>query len=143
LDYQNEGNTVEQYKKAYDSLKSLLETPVEVSHAPPASMQTVKHQIEGQRQRPMDDGPNDWQIGILLNRNDSWQMLLQMHYMERAPPGPRGKKRSVEGSEESTITVKTRNPRTCRTCHKTDCPGNFMSRPCKYKAVNLGFTGTI
>jgi hypothetical protein len=84
LDYQNEGNTVKQYKKAYDSLKSLLETPVEVSHAPPASMQTVKHhwQIEGQRQLPTDDEPNNWQVGLLLSRNDLRQMLLQMHYME-------------------------------------------------------------
>ena len=136
LDYQNEGNTVEQYKKAYDTLKSLLETPVEVSHARTASMQTVKHQIEGQKQPPTDDGPSDWQVGLLLNCNDSRQMLLQMHYMERAPPGPRGKKRSAEESEESTTTVKRRNPRTCRTCHKKDCPGNFMSRPCKYNLVN-------
>ena len=135
MDHQNEGNTVEQYKKPYDSLKSLLETPVEVSHAPPASKQTVKHQIEERRQPHADDGPSDWQVRVLLNRNDSRQMLVQMHYMERAPPGPRGKKRPVEGTEGST-TVKTRNPRTCRTCHKTDCPGNFMSRPCKYKSVN-------
>lgn len=140
MDYQNEGNTVEQYKNAYDSLKSLLETPVEVSHAPPTSMQTVKHQIEGQRRPPTDDEPNDWQVRLLLSRNDSRQMLLQMHYMERAPPGPRGKKRPVEESTvTSTASVKTRNPRTCRTCHKADCPGNFMSRPCKYKLVNLGF----
>jgi hypothetical protein len=110
-----------------------------VSHAPPTSMQTVKHQIEGQRRPPTDDEPNDWQVRLLLSRNDSRQMLLQMHYMERAPPGPRGKKRPVE---ESTVTasVKTQNPCTCRTCHKADCPGNFMSRPCKYKLVNLDFT---
>ena len=136
MDHQNEGNTVEQYKKAYDSLKSLLETPVEVSHAPPASMQTVNHQIEEQRQAHTDDEPSDWQVRVLLNRNDSRQMLVQMHYMERAPPGPRGKKRPVEGSEDSTTNVKKRNPRTCKTCHKIDCPGNFMSRPCKYKSVN-------
>ena len=126
---------VEQYKKAYDSLKYLLETPVEVSHAPPASMQTVKHQIEERRQPHTDDEPSEWQVRVLLNRNDSRQMLVQMHYMEHGPPAPRGKKWAIEGSEEFT-TVKKGNPRTCRTCHKTDCPGNFKSCPCKNKLVN-------
>ena len=136
MGYQNEGNTVEQYKKAHDSLKSLLETPIEVSHAPPASMQTVMHQIEERRQPHTDDEPSEWQVRVLLNRNDSRQMLVQMHYMEHNLPGPRGKKRPIEGSEEFTTTVKKRNPRTCRTCHKTDCPGSFKSRPCKNKLVN-------
>ncbi|KAG1721142.1 hypothetical protein EDB19DRAFT_525835 [Suillus lakei] len=106
-----------------------------------ASRQTVAEQIDV-HQPSTDDEPSDWQIGLMLGRNSSRQTLLQLQYSDPAPAGPRGQKRSAEESV-APVTVKHRAQRTCKKCHRTDCPGSFRSRPCVHRQSNVSSQQTL
>ncbi|KAG2055820.1 hypothetical protein BDR06DRAFT_970603 [Suillus hirtellus] len=111
-EHQNEHNSVEQNKSAYNELQKLLTIPVGMPEITLAQC-------------------------VILGRSSSWQTLLQLQYNGPAPAGPQGQKRPAEESV-AQIHVKQRTQRTCKQCHKADCPRKFKSRPCKYKPSNGG-----
>ena len=137
-EHQNEHNSVEQNKRAYDELQKLLSAPIGMPEIALARRETVANQVASGTQPAVNDEPSDWQISVALGRNSSRQTLLQLQYNNPAPPGPgsHGQKRPAEESAAS-IQVKQRAQRTCKRCCKADCPGKFRSRPCKYKPVSV------
>ncbi|KAG1883235.1 hypothetical protein F4604DRAFT_1677595 [Suillus subluteus] len=135
-EHQNEHNSVEQNNSAYLELQKLLAAPVGMPEIAPAPCQTVAEQIDG-CQASANKEPTDWQISMMLGRNSSRQTLLQLQYSDPALPGPHGQKRPAEEEAVAPVRVKQRAQRTCKKCHKPDCPGAFKSRPCKYKQLNV------
>lgn len=131
-EHQNEHNSVEQNNSAYLELQKLLAAPVGMPEIAPAPRQTVAEQVDG-HQASANEEPTDWQISVMLGRNSSRQTLLQLQYSDPALPGPHGQKRPAEEEAVAPVRVKQRAQRTCKKCHKSDCPGAFKSRPCKYK----------
>ncbi|KAG0706444.1 hypothetical protein DFH29DRAFT_1066800 [Suillus ampliporus] len=134
-EHQNEHNLVEQNKSTYDELQKLLAIPVGMPEITLAQHKTVADQIVSGAQPAASDEPSDWQIGVILGHNSSWQTLLQLQYSGPAPAGPRGQKQPAEESV-APIQVKQHAQCMCKWCCKADCPGKFRSRPCKYKPSN-------
>jgi hypothetical protein len=135
-EYQNEHNSIEQCKSAYNQLRKLLAVPIQIPQIAIGQRETVRDQIEGSRQPPDNDEPNPWQVGVLLGRSSSQQTLLELHYGPSALLEPRGAKRPSQdssGPAQPSTVVKKRKGRTCVTCRKGDCPGAYNRRPCKYK----------
>lgn len=138
-EHQNEHNSIEQSKDAYDQLRQLLAVPMRIPEIAVGQRETVRDQIEGSRQ-PATTEPNPWQIGVLLGRSSSQQTLLELQYRDSVPLEPRGTKRPLQDSSAQahpSIAVKKKKPRTCVTCRKGDCPGAYYSRPCKYKLLEV------
>ncbi|KAG1773608.1 hypothetical protein EV702DRAFT_1200931 [Suillus placidus] len=84
-EHQNEHNSVEQNKSAYDELQKLLAVPVGMPEITLAQRETVADQILGSAQLAASDELSDWQIGVILGRSSLQQTLLQLQYDSPAP----------------------------------------------------------
>lgn len=102
----------------------------------PAPCQTVVEQVDSHQTSVIDE-LSDWQISVMLGQNSSHQTLLQLQYSDPALPGPHRQKRPAEEEAVAPVRVKQCTQRICKKCHKSDCPGAFKSRPCKYKQVSI------
>ncbi|KAH7919165.1 hypothetical protein BV22DRAFT_1051234 [Leucogyrophana mollusca] len=119
-EHQNEANSIEQNKMAYDEIRKLVASPIDIPALPTAARTTIQAQIDSTCRPPPAFEPSDWHVGTLLCHNSSQQSFVQFQYGERPPherqrEGVTSSKQPAQDSQlgEQQAPAKKRRKRTC------------------------------
>ena len=132
----NEANSLELNKDAFQRIHGLLPHPDHLPQIPTRQQETLDQEINTSHCIPQEPEATPWHVGILLSKQSAQQSAIQFYYGDRAPPVASGSRKRKQTEESNERPVKKRKPRTCQSCHKPDCPGAFMGRPCAYTKVS-------
>ena len=140
-DNRNEENSIEQHKSAYNDIRSLLAAPITIPPITVAPRRTLDQEIDTTRRHPSVQEVTEWHVDMLLGNHMTRQSATQFYYGEQPPQPSKSAGKKGTGHAASTtatgVTAKTRKPRTCVTCKRTDCQGAFRGRPCQYRPTQV------
>lgn len=141
----NVQNSVEQHKADYDIVKALISETVIVPRIPVSAPLSLRDAIASTtaRQEMLVDAqallskhrflmngeqdPPEEVVCTLNARSARTNTAINQPAGETSGQG--------NGTAENGETVRTRNARTCQSCHRTDCKGRWKKENCEYKSV--------
>jgi hypothetical protein len=131
-----EANSVERNHAAYEHIRTFLDKQSAIPNIPVQNPTTLHQQISSGRHIQSTTGKiSDWHVDVLLDQQRTRQSVVQYYYGERPPPSTvdrKGKGKRPAAQSSAGVAVKKRKTRSCARCGETDCPGDFLSKPCKY-----------